>query len=75
MDTAVLKPGAGVTLFHSMSQLKSTEMYLEVLSEALAGDNLASMSRTCLAKMSTVVMLQLTQKMTHQQKQLASLFV
>ena len=58
METGVLTPGLVVTFapVGVTTEVTSVEMHHEALSEALPGDNVGSMSRTCLSKMSVVAM-------------------
>ena len=73
VETGVLKPGMVVTFAPvNVTEVKSVEMHHEALSEALPGDNVGSMSRTCLTKMSVVAMWLVTAKMIHPWKLLAS---
>ena len=74
VETGVLKPGMVVTfaLVNVTTEVKSVEIHHEALSEALPVDNVGSMSRTCLSKMSVVAMWLVTAKMIHPWKLLAS---
>ena len=74
VETGVLKPGMVVTFapVNVRTEVKSVEMYHEALMKPFLGTMWASMSRTCLSKMSVVAMWLVTAKMIHPWKLLAS---